>query len=68
MWIMTKDDLLVTGGQFWTSKRERRGQVLASLSKVAKLVNITSKTEREKTWRAEFVRGKGGVFNMEEDM
>ena len=41
---MTKDDLLVAGRQFWSSKRERRGQALASLRKVAKLVNITSKT------------------------
>ena len=54
---MTKDDLLVAGRQFWSSKRERRGQALASLRKVAKLVNITSKTEGEKTWMSEFVRG-----------
>jgi hypothetical protein len=39
----------------------RRGHAL-----VAKVVNITTKTEGEKTWKTEFVRGRRGGVNMEE--
>ena len=57
---MTKDDLLVAGRQFSSSKRDRRGLALASVRREAKLVNITTKTEAEKTWKTEFVRGRRG--------
>ena len=53
---MTKDDLLVAGRQFWSSKMESRGQALASVRRVAYIVNITSKAERERTWKTGFVR------------
>ena len=42
--------------QFWSSKRESWGQALASVRRVANIVNITSKAERERTWKTGFVR------------
>ena len=63
---MSKDDLLVAGRQFWSSKRGSRGQALASVRRVAKLLNITSKAEGERTWKTEVVRGRRGGVNMEE--
>ena len=63
---MTKDDLLVAGRQFSSSKRDRRVLALASVRREAKLVNITTKTEAEKTWKTEFVRGRRGEVNMGE--
>ena len=63
---MSKDDLLVAGRQFWSSKRGSRGQALASVRRVAKLLNITSKAEGERTWKTEFVKGRRGGVDMEE--
>jgi hypothetical protein len=46
---------------------ESRGQALASsVRRVAKLVNISSKAEGERTWKTEFVRGRRGGVDIEE--
>ena len=63
---ISRDDLILVGRQFWTSKVEGRGEALAKVSKVSKLVTMSSKTERGKTWRTQFVKGRRGKVEMED--
>jgi DNA mismatch repair ATPase MutL len=45
---------------------ESRGQALPSMRRVAKLINISSKAQGERTWKTEFVRGRRGGVDIEE--
>ena len=43
---MGRDDLVLVGRQFWSSKVEGRGASLAKVRKVSKLTIVSSRTER----------------------
>ena len=57
---MKKAELGIVGRKIWTSIRETRVEILASLRRVALMINLSLTLEEGKVYKTGFVRGKRG--------
>ena len=57
---MNKAELGIVGRKIWTNIRGTRVEILASLRRVALMINLSLTLEEGKVYKTGFVRGKRG--------